>query len=194
MTQEGIMEFQYQPVWKKITPELIQEIIAFWTAENALPKHEKPEARAQQAVVVMRDTEGKLAAVCTATVRITPRLRQPLYYYRTFCAKAYRGHHTVQPMVQQAKQTLLAYNQGLQPPEAIGLMLELESSQLVSQYVQAHHAATDFTFVGYSQREFPIFVHYFAGFNLQPPAALPRRPVQRRAAPVQGRASGKPSN
>lgn len=190
------MEFTYQPVWKKITPELTQEIIAFWTAEDALPKQEKPEARAQQAVVVMRDPEGNMAAVCTATVRITPRLRQPLYYYRTFCAKAYRGHHTVQPMVNHAKQTLLAYNQNLQPPEAIGVMLELESGQLVSQYVQAHHEGTDFTFVGYSQRELPLFVYYFAGFNLQPPAPVRQRPMQQGlpARRGQARAGVKPAN
>jgi len=180
------MAFTYDPIWKKITPEISKEIIAFWTEENALPKTEKPEVRAQQAVVAMRDEEGKIAAVCTAVVRVTPRLRQPLYYYRTFCSPKHRGNHTVQSMVEEAKKVLHAYNKDLQPPEAIGVMVELENSQLVSQYVQAQHKATNFTFVGYSQREFPIFVHYFDGFALQPPAALPKRPMAQRQGQRQG--------
>ena len=49
------MTFTFDAVWKKITPQLSQEIIEFWAAENALPKTEKPELRAQQAVIAMRD-------------------------------------------------------------------------------------------------------------------------------------------
>ncbi len=171
------MTFTFDAIWKKISPELSQEIIEFWSAENALPKTEKPELRAQQAVIAMRDENGKIAAVCTSVVRVTPRLRQPLYFYRTFCAVEHRGHHTVQAMVQEAKKVLAAYNQNLQPPEAIGVMVELENSQLVSQYGKAHHVATNFTFVGYSMREHPIFVYYFEDVNLQPPAPLQQRPV-----------------
>jgi hypothetical protein len=175
------MTFKYDAIWKKITPELTQEIIDFWTEENALPKSEAPEARAQQAVIAMRDEEGKIAAVCTSVIRVLPRLRQPMYYYRTFCAKNHRGHHTVQSMVNEAKIVLQEFNKTMQPPEAIGVMCELENNQLVSQYTQAYHKATDFTFIGYSQRQFPIFVHYFADFNLLPPAPLPTRQPQQRA-------------
>ena len=52
------MAYQYQNVWKQVTPALAEEITAFWIAEKALPRNAKPDARAQQVVVVMRDDDG----------------------------------------------------------------------------------------------------------------------------------------
>ena len=172
------MTFTYENVWKNTTPELTQEIIAFWTEEKALPKDSKPEARAQQTVIIMRDKDGKIAAICTAILSLTSRLRQPLYYYRTYCAEKYRGNRTVQTMVEQAKKSLFNYNEKLEKPEAIGIMVELESKILATQYVQARHAATNFTFAGYSQRGLPIFVYYFEGYTLQKPTPLQKQAQQ----------------
>lgn len=170
------MKFTYENIWNKVTAELAQEIIAFWTNEKALPKDSKPEARAQQAVIAMRDQKGNIAAICTAILTSTPRLRQPLYYYRTYCAEKYRGNHTVQAMVEHAKSALFNYNESLTKPEAIGIMVELENNILASQYVQARHSATNFSFAGYSQRDLPIFVYYFEGYTLQKPTPLQKQP------------------
>ena len=93
------MAYEYQNVWKRITPELAEEITAFWVAESALPKGAKPDARAQQVVVIMRDDKGAIAAVSSAVPRVVPRLRQVLYYYRTFCGAADRGNRTSVPMM-----------------------------------------------------------------------------------------------
>ena len=57
------MTYQYQNVWKKLTPELITEITEFWANEKALPKDAQPTKRAEQVVVIMRDENNKLAAV-----------------------------------------------------------------------------------------------------------------------------------
>ena len=168
------MPYQYNNVWKQITPELSTELAAFWKSENALPANENAEIRAQQAVVVMRDEQGTIAAVSTAILKVVPRLRQKLYYYRTFCAVPHRGNHTVQAMAQEAKKALHEYNQKQSPAEAIGILVELESNQLSSQYNYAYHAATDFGFIGYSQRDLPLFAHYFPGAILQPPIVLKR--------------------
>ena len=170
------MKFTYENIWKEITTELSQEIIAFWTDEKALPKDSKPEARAKQAVIAMRDKDGNIAAICTAILTSNSRLRQPLYYYRTYCAEKYRGHHTVQAMAEQAKIALFNYNEKLDKPEAIGIMVELENKILATQYVQARHTATNFSFAGYSQRNLPIFVYYFEGYTLQQPTPLQRQP------------------
>lgn len=169
------MTFKYDVVWKKITPELSQEIIEFWTAENALPKTEKPEQRAQQAVIAMRDEQGKLAAVSTAVLRVSPRLRQPLYYYRTFCAEKFRGKNTSIPMMQSSQKALLSYNLGLEKPEAIGVLIEIENQMIAGHYNEAFWPQTGFSFIGYSPRGLILRAHYFPGFALMKPAPLRQR-------------------
>jgi hypothetical protein len=175
-----IMTFTFDPIWKKITPELSQEIIDFWTAENALPKTEKPELRAQQAIIAMRDEQGKLAAVSTAVLRVIPRLRQPLYYYRTFCAEKFRGNNTSIPMMHASQKSLLDYNLSLEKPEAIGMFIEIENQMIAGHYNAAFWPQTGFSFIGYSPRGLILRAHYFPGFVLMKPAPLRKRP------PLQG--------
>ena len=169
------MIFTFDPIWKKITAELSQEIIEFWTAENALPKTEKPEQRAQQAVIAMRDEQGQLAAVCTAVIRVTPRLRQPLYYYRTFCAEKFRGKNTSIPMMQASQKALLNYNLGLEKPEAIGIFIEIENQMIAGHYNKAFWPQTGFSFIGYSPRGLILRAYYFPDFALMKPAPLRQR-------------------
>jgi hypothetical protein len=172
------MTFTYEDIWQKITPELAQEIIAFWTEEKALPKVEKPEDRAQQAVIAMRDEQGKIAAVSTAVNRVSPRLRQPLYYYRTFCAEKYRGKNTSIPMMKASQQALLDYNLKLAKPESIGILIEIENNLIASHYNEAFWPPTGFSFIGYSQRGLVLRAYYFPGFLLMKPAALQKQQQQ----------------
>lgn len=169
------MTFKYEDIFGKITPELAQEIIAFWTEEKALPKDEKPEVRAQQAVIAMRDEQGKIAAVSTAVIRVIPRLRQPMYYYRTFCAEQYRGKNTSIPMMKASQQALLDYNLTLDKPKAIGILIEIENNLIASHYNEAFWPQTGFSFIGYSPRGFILRAYYFPGFVLMKPAPLKQR-------------------
>jgi len=171
------MAYEYQNVWKQISPELAEEITAFWIAEKALPKNAKPDARAQQVAVVMRDDQGAIAAVSSAIARVVPRLRQVLYYYRTFCGAAHRGNKTSTPMMQATQKALMDYNLGLPKPEAIGVLIEIENTMIAGHYTEAFWPQTGFSFIGYSPRGLPLRVHYFPGFKLQPPVriAAPRR-------------------
>ena len=56
-------EYRYQNVWQNVSEELSAEIVAFWKAESALPAGEDGSARAKQAVTVMRDADGAIAAI-----------------------------------------------------------------------------------------------------------------------------------
>lgn len=172
------MSFTYDAIWKKVTPELARELIEFWTEEKALPKAGNPELRAQQAVVAMRDEQGKIAAVSTAMVRVIPRLRQPLYYYRTFCAEKHRGGNTSIPMMKASQQALLDYNLGLEKPESIGVLIEIENKMIAEHYNEAFWPQTGFSFIGYSPRGLILRAYYFPGFVLMKPAPPRKQPKQ----------------
>ena len=101
---------------------------------------------------IARDASGAICGVGTAFVRVLPRLRQPMYYYRQFFAPEFRGQKQAIPFFNRARQVLQDYNAGLAEPESLGVLLELENQQLATHYTRAHEPAADSTFIGYSPR------------------------------------------
>ena len=160
------------PVWKQVTPELEAELVAFWRDNKAVGPD--AAARAQQVICIARDEHGALCGVATAQVKVLPRLRQPMYYYRMFFASALRGRRQFVPFFRRARQILQDYNAGLAKPESLGLLLELENIKLGKAYPHAYEADFDATFIGYSPRGLQLRVSYFEGASLMPPAPLPR--------------------
>ena len=134
------MSFRVEPVWRKVTPALERELLDLWQRNGALSDPERAAARARQAVCVGRDEAGRVCAVGTAELRVLPRLRQPTYYYRQFFDAAHRGEHQAIPFANEAKAILQQYNAGLERPESLGLLVEVESSQLAGRYTLAHLA------------------------------------------------------
>lgn len=142
--------------------------MAFWERNHALEGATSARERAAQAVCVGRDGDDAVCAVGTALVKVLPRLRQPAYYYRQFFDAAQRGQRQTVPFMQRAREVLQAYNASLPKPESLGLLVELESKLLASRYTRASEAG--FHFIGYSPRNLPLFVSWFEGATLLPPA------------------------
>ena len=170
-----------EPVWRQVAPALAEELARFWLSHKAVADAERAAERAQQAVIVARDAEGTLCGVATAVVRVLPRLRQPLYYYRQFFAPGLRGRYQVLTFFRRAKQVLQAYNASLPRPESLGLLLEIENPKLAEQFRRAHMTHTQATFIGYSPAGLQLRVSYFENAMLLPPAPV-ARPVHRRPA------------
>lgn len=175
MQEEGGIEVA--SVWRQVSPALVEELTRFWLEHNAIGNAEQAALRARQAVLVARDADGALCGVATAVVRVLPRLRQPLYYYRQFFAPKLRGRYQVLTFFRRAKAVLQAYNATLPRAESLGMLLEIENPQLAGQFRRAHMTHTQATFIGYSPRGLQLRVSYFEGAMLLPPVA----PV--RAAP-----------
>ena len=181
------LEFEIVPVWKRITPGLTAELVDLWRRNYALVNPLKARGRAQQAVCVARDAGGRLCGVGTAHVRVLPRLRQPLYYYRQYFAPELRGQGQAIPFFNHARHVLRAHNATLPAPEALGVLLELENRWLAARFSQAYEPAADSCFLGYSPRGLPLRVSWFEGARLlapaQGPGAVPKR-VATEAAPA----------
>lgn len=185
------MSFDIVPVWKQVTPELKEELVAFWQRNGAIADATRAGARAEQAVCIGRDAEGALCAVGTAALRVIPRLRQPTYYYRQFFDASRRGNGQAIPFANAAKAILEAYNKTLEKPESLGMLIEVESELLASRYAMALEPRTGYAFIGYSPRGLVLRVSYFENATLLPPApvrarkraAVARHGVPRTAGP-----------
>lgn len=165
--------FEIVPVWKNVTYELSVELINLWERSGAIVDPDEAALRAGQAVCIARDANGTICGVGTAVIRVLPRLRQPMYFYRQFFAPEFRGHRQTVPFFIRAKQVLEDHNKALAVPESLGVLMELENSQLATRYTFATEAGT--VFIGYSPRGMQLRVSYFNNAKLLPPAAVTRR-------------------
>lgn len=170
------ISFEIVPVWKRVTAELTAELIELWARSQAIPDPDRAAQRARQAVCIARDPSGAVCGVGTAVIRVLPRLRQPLYYYRQFFAEEFRGQKQAIPFFNEARRLLEQHNDLLPQPESLGMLLELENKQLMARYERAYESAADSTFIGYSPRGLQLRVSYFKN------ARLLTRPVQIRAS------------
>ena len=167
------MAYDIVPVWRNVTPELQAELAAFWMSHNAIPDAQRANARALQAVCVLRDADGALCGVATAVVKVIPRLRQPTYYFRQFIAPAHRQQQQALPIFRAACVILEAANKAA--PESLGVLLEVENPDLARVFSHAIGARTGAAFIGYSPRGHQLRVVYFQGAKLFPPAPLRRQ-------------------
>lgn len=176
------MSFEIIPVWKQVSPELKEELVAFWQRNGAIADTANAGARAEQAVCIGRDEDGKLCAAGTALLRVIPRLRQPTYYYRQFFDASQRGNRQTLPFANAAKAILEAYNASLAQPESLGVLVEVESKLLASRYTLALEPRTGYAFIGYSPRGLVLRVSYFENAILMPSAPLRARKRAAKAA------------
>jgi hypothetical protein len=164
--------YEFVPVWKGVTEALAAELTDFWARNRAIPDADRAAARARQAVCIARGADGALVGVGTAVMRILPRLRQPMYYYRQFFSPDFRGQKRTGPFFNFACEILQSYNAALKEPESLGVLVELESAILASRYILAHEPTVNSTFIGYSQKGLQLRVTYFEGAKLHPLRAL----------------------
>ena len=171
------MKVDIQTVWNNVTPALAEELMAFWRNNKAISDDAVAAKRAMQAVCIARDETDEICGVGTAVIKVLPRLRQPMYYYRQYFAKSMRGRSQLIPFYQQARQALQAHNASLSKPDSLGVLIETENAKLSSAYNHAFEPSFAATFIGYSPRGTHMYVSYFEGAVLQPPAPM-RAPVQ----------------
>ncbi|HEU0306867.1 MAG TPA: hypothetical protein VFR30_07855 [Lysobacter sp.] len=167
--------FEIIPVWKNVTAEISSELIDLWSRNRAIDDPDRAKARASQAVCIARDSSGAICGVGTAIVRVLPRLRQPMYFYRQFFAPEFRGQKQSVAFLNRARQLLQGYNASLETPESLGVLLELENPMLAKHYTRAYEPVADSTFIGYSPKGLQLRVSYFDEARLLPPVQLRRR-------------------
>lgn len=185
------MKIEILPVWKDLSSEQATELVAFWREQNAIQNEAAAIRRTEQAVCIARDGDGVMCGVATAVIKVLPRLRQPMYYYRQFFAKSLRGQHQELVFFKRAKQILQDYNAGLDKAESLGILLEVENAKIAAAYKRAHEPGFDATFIGYSPRGLQLRVSYFQDAVLLAPTPLrapapvpgPRRAAGTRPAP-----------
>jgi hypothetical protein len=185
------MEHTIKAVWQNVGAALENELVAFWVAEKVIRTEAPARARAKEVVCIARDADGKIAGVCSVSPRLVPRLRERLYYYRSYVRAAERRGGLALNLLLAAKTTLFEYETSQAKPQCVGIVLEIENRQVAQLRNEACWPRTGFSFIGYSPRGFDLRVWYFEGLRLQRLRARPASAAARpgAAAPASRRAA-----
>ncbi|MEO9869474.1 hypothetical protein [Ekhidna sp.] len=149
-------------VWQKKTDELIEEIVAFWTAHNAIPPHVDINQRAHQVVLVVRNLDGEIVGVTTAYSTKYPLLKSMLFVFRGMLDPGYRIPGLFIKMTTMTIQLLERHTKLLDERERpIGMIAEVENPNL--KEARMTKSPSGMTLIGFSKKENPIYAYYFKG-------------------------------
>lgn len=165
-------DFSYHAGWTELTESDAEEIIAFWKREGALPRGMDPKARAGQVVMFARDEAGEVAAVSTAVPQQPPQLGQPVYFYRSYVAPAWRHTRVVYNLLRRSVRLLEQDAESHDWP-CIGVLLELENERFGQAGRMPIWPRIEFVYIGRSPRGLECRVHWFRRARLKDPAPQP---------------------
>jgi hypothetical protein len=150
-------------VWGAVTPELREEVISLWLAENALPNREACEARVGELVAVGRDPDGRVAAISTAYRRFNAMLDCTLLYMRFFVAEHARQSGIGLSALTAVVAFFDAKYEAGEETLAAGMFLVIENEMLMRVRNQGLWPETRFVYVGKNDAGHHLRVHFFDG-------------------------------
>lgn len=145
-------------------------VIALWIEEGGLALPEA-QRRADGAVCVATDPDGRLAGVTDAELHVNPRLRLPLWDVRAFVARAHRGHRVLAPLYVATKAELERRYASGQDRRGAGIFLAIQHAGLRSAMGDAHGRESGAIYLGETPRGDHIRVSYFPGALAPEPGA-----------------------
>jgi hypothetical protein len=162
--------FRFVTHWKIESPENDDAVLQFWEREGALANDVMAKERLKELVLDARDSDGRVAGVCTVVPMTLPRLGQPMYYYRCFIGKDWRKTRLVFRLLLRAFEVLEEYARTHDFP-CIGVVLELENSRFGDALRAPVWPSTGFIYAGKSGRGLDLRLRYFHGARLKKQAA-----------------------
>jgi hypothetical protein len=158
--------FSFQPVWGSLEEADAEALIEFWVREKALPNEQIARDRVSQVVMLARDDDGEIAAVCTALPQNPPQLGQPVYFYRSFVAPKWRKSLVVFRLLKKAV-GLLEEDARAHDWPCIGVLLELENQRFVEKGRMPVWPGIEFVYVGKSPRGLECRIYWFRDARLK---------------------------
>jgi hypothetical protein len=162
--------FTFVTHWQRDDVNAGNAVRDFWLAESALGAGIEPAERIREVVLHARAPGGAIAAVCTAVPMTMPRIGQPMYYYRCFVGKNWRGARLVFTLLIHAFDVLEEHARANGFP-CIGVLLELENARFGKALRAPVWPGSGFVYAGRSGRGLDLRVRYFRGARLKDASA-----------------------
>lgn len=153
-------------VWQQTSSELTAEIKQYWLDEG-LVSSDVADQRADQVVVVARNSDNSLVALSSVEAHFSRRFQNYFYLFRTSVSRRAGGQLLSNQLLNTTYQELNnRYSSELDSP--IGIMAVIENKHLARLYYQAVGARSQMFFAGYNANGQQIRLRYFEGATIRP--------------------------
>ena len=138
-----------------------QAVLEFWAREKAIPAEEAP-ARLEE-LVFIATYEKELAAVSTAFLQWSPRLRLSLWNFRSFVAEAHRESGVATTIANRAHEYAVARFVSGEETRGAGGLLVVENEMLKRFLNQAVWPPYGYTFIDENERGDHVRIGFYPG-------------------------------
>jgi hypothetical protein len=145
------------------------DVLRLWMSEGVVPEDEA-RRRVGEVQLVGTDREAGVVGVSTVYLQRNPRLRMPLWHYRTYVARAHRESNLAGRLLFANRDLLEQRFISGADRRAAGMIFQLQNEGLKRHFNRTLMPA-DFTFIGETQQGDHVRVHYFPGARVPKPDA-----------------------
>lgn len=161
-------EVTIENAWQKMSPDLIQEVIAFWNNNKMIKPGFSSEERARQVVLILRDANTKaIVGLSTAGVVTFKQLNSNNFYlYRSIILPDYRHPGLTSKVIVETRDLLEAYNKKEGNNFCKGILTFVENPRLQQFRREAVWPASKMAYIGMDKEGRHIRVYYFKGATI----------------------------
>lgn len=154
--------------WQKMSPNLIQEVVAFWENNKMIKPGFSSEERARQAVLILRDADTKaIVGLSTAGIVTYKQLNSNNFYlYRSIILPGYRHPGLTSKVIVETRDLLEAYNKKEGNNFCKGILTFVENPRIQQFRREAIWPASKMAYIGMDKEGRHIRVYYFKGATI----------------------------
>ena len=151
---------------------LLRQAMEFWLTQKVLTEEEARRRTEELLYIAMderdqgRDSDGRIAGVCTTYLGTPPALRMPLWHFRTFVAPEYRQNNIAFHLLHLAIDFHATRFEEGTDTRGRGLYMEIENPIIQRHRNEAVWPSSKMVFVGCNARGDHCRVRYFSGARL----------------------------
>jgi hypothetical protein len=160
-------DLSYEIVWKKVDPQLTEELTEFWLAQGALPSREAAAERAPSVAAIARDKDRRIVGVSSVfPKRYKNLMNNMLYGYRSFVAPEWRRYLVGLVLAQRVTEHLENEYVSGRATECNGIVIVAENPDLSRGWNLAIDPRLPYVFIGTDERGHYVRLYWFEGAEI----------------------------
>jgi hypothetical protein len=153
-------DIQYKPAWRRTDAAIERDALAFWDANNLMPKNAAPADRLRELCSAAYEGE-RMIAVSTAKLTDVAFLKSRIAMWRCAIAPDRRGQHLSTEMGRFSREVLEQWARENQGERVMGMGTTIQTANLDEKKKRPIWKASGLVFVGYSAQGQQVRVAWF---------------------------------
>lgn len=156
------MTINIENVWRKVSSQMREEIISFWTKHKLLPPQVSAEERITEVALVARNEVGHVVGISSAgQIRFKQLNDNHFFTYRSVLLPQYRVPGLPQKMIVETRDILEDYASKMIINKCIGMLTFVENPQIMKNINEAVWPSSKMVYIGHDKLGRQIRVYYF---------------------------------